>query len=491
MNELALVILVPVAALLLALPLGRRAHLMAAPVALTLLWLAVAIARGAPADLVLGGFEPPLGIRLRADGMAAAFVLMTALVSGVAGLYAARSYGGGPERREPFAFWPLFHAATAAVLALLLLDDLFSLYVALELVTIAGVGLVLLANTPAAVAAASRYLLWALGGSLAYLVGAALIFAGHGTLDMSLLKGAGERGIEATPAMIAAAAAMTLGLIAKSALFPFHVWLPPAHSAAPAPASAILSALVVKGSAYLILRLWFDIFPALGFENVLTGLGLLGSAGVLWASVLALRQGHLKRLIAYSTVAQLGYLMLALPLAGGSGPAHPWSAGAWTGVMFQALSHGLAKAAMFLAAGAMMRAATTDRLDALDGMARALPVASFAFAIAALSIMGLPPSGGFLAKYLLLTTSLASGQWWWAVPLLAGGLLAAAYVFRPLERLIRPRPADASPLSAVPLSLQLGPLALALLSVLLGLASMPVFDLLQIGNPRAAVAGLG
>lgn len=487
MNELALAILLPTAAALLAIAMGPRARLLAAPVAALSLLIAIRIALDVPAELVLGGFAPPLGIRLRADGMAAAFLLMAALSGGAAALFALSWYGDGAERREPYAFWPLFHSANAAVLAMFLLDDLFSLYVALELVTVAGVGLVLLSGTPAALGAATRYLLFALGGSLAYLVGTALVFAAHGTLDIGLLKGA----LGPTPGMVVAAAAITLGLLVKSALVPFHVWLPPAHSAAPAPASAILSALVVKGSAYLLLRLWFELFPSLGLEGVLLMLGLLGSAGVLWASALAFRQQHLKRLIAYSTVAQLGYLLLALPLAGGSGPAQPWSAGAWSGAMFQALSHGLAKAAMFLSAGAMMRAAATDRIDALDGIGTALPIASFAFALAALSIMGLPPSGGFLAKYLLLTASFASGQWWWAIPLLGGGLLAAAYVFRPVERLMRPRPADQPPLKPVPRAMEIWPMILALLSIALGLLSLPLFELLQIGNPRAAVEGLG
>lgn len=487
MNELALAILLPTAAALAAIPMGARARLLAVPVALLSVVLAIRIALLVPAELALGGFAPPLGIRLRADGMAAAFLLMAAAAGGAAALFAHGWYGPGPERRQPFAFWPLFHAGQAAVIALFLLDDLFSLYVALELVTIAGVGLVLLPGGPAALGAATRYLLFALGGSLAYLLGTALLFAAHGTLDIGLLKGV----VSATPAMAVAAGAITLGLLAKSALFPFHAWLPPAHSAAPAPASALLSALVVKGSAYVLLRLWFELFPPLGIDAILLLIGLAGSAGVLWASVLALRQGQLKRIIAYSTVAQLGYLLLALPLAGGSGPAQPWSAGAWSGAMFQALSHGLAKAALFLCAGAMMRAAASDRLDALDGIGRALPVTSFAFAIAAMSIMGLPPSGGFLAKYLLLTTSFASGQWWWAIPLMGGGLLAAAYLFRPLERMIRVRPADAPAFRPVPRALELWPLALALLSLLLGLASLPLFDLLQVGNPRAATEGLG
>jgi multicomponent Na+:H+ antiporter subunit D len=203
----------------------------------------------------------------------------------------------------------------------------------------------------------------------------------------------------------------------------------------------------------------------------------------------ALRQSRLKMVIAYSTVAQLGYLFLMFPLAGGGGAEQPWAATAWTGGIFHALAHAPAKAAMFLAAGVIIKAVGHDRMDGLVGIAHTLPLTVFAFALASLSIMGLPPSGGFTAKYLLLTSALAGGVWWLAVVMLIGGVLAAAYLFRvmSLTLLERDTPAMLEPVGRGP---QVVALLLALVSVLLGLLSAVPYDFLQQGRPGSAAEGL-
>ena len=206
-------------------------------------------------------------------------------------------------------------------------------------------------------------------------------------------------------------------------------WLPPAHANAPAAASAVLSALVVKASFFLIVRLWFNVLPALPNEIACAILAALGSAAILFGSVLALRQERLKLLIAYSTVAQIGYLFLMFPLAAG---AHPWAADAWSGGLMQLLAHAFAKAAMFLAAGVIAESLGHDRIADLGGIGRAMPMTVFAFGLGGLSLMGLPPSGGFAAKWLLLMASVEAGQFFWPGVMLAGGLLAGGYIYRVL-----------------------------------------------------------
>ena len=162
-----------------------------------------------------------------------------------------------------------------------------------------------------------------------------LLYGAYGTLDIVLLAAR----IHAEPAVWVAAGLMTAGLLAKTALFPLHLWLPPAHANAPAAASAVLSALVVKASFFLIVRLWFNVLPALPNERASAILAALGSAAILFGSMLALRQERLKLLIAYSTVAQIGYLFLMFPLVIG---AHPWAADAWSGGLMQLLAHAFA-----------------------------------------------------------------------------------------------------------------------------------------------------
>ena len=287
--------------------------------------------------------------------------------------------------------------------------------------------LVCLDGRPETLAAALRYLLFALFGSVLYLLGTALLYGSYGTLDIVLLAYRINAEPLVAPAVWVAAGLMTAGLLAKAALFPLHLWLPPAHANAPAAASAVLSALVVKASFFLIVRLWFDVMPGLASQAVTTVLATLGAAAILFGSVLALRQARLKLLIAYSTVAQIGYLFLMFPLVAGG---HPWSAEAWNGGVMQTLSHAFAKAAMFLAAGLVAEQLGHDRIAELRGIGRAMPMTVFAFGLGGLSLMGLPPSGGFAAKWLLLQASVESGQWVWAVVMLAGGLLAGGYVYR-------------------------------------------------------------
>lgn len=446
--------------------------------------LAAKVLQSGPVALTLGGWAPPLGIGLQADGLAAAMMVMSALV--MAGVALAARFDISVARIGPravFGFWPLMLLLWGALNAIFVSRDLFNLYVGLELLSLSAVALVAISGSAQALAAALRYMVFALVGSLFYLAGVVLVYSAHGTLDIGLLQARAP-----SPTDLLALGLMTAGLLAKTALFPFHVWLPTAHAAAPAPASALLSALVPKASFLILIRLWFEAMPDLATQAILMLLAGLGAVAVIWGGILAMVQNRLKPVIAYSTVAQLGYLFLIFPLAGQSDTMQPWSAGAWTGAMFQALSHGLAKAAMFLAAGIYIAAVGSDRLADLRGLARQLPMTTFAFALAAITLMGLPPSGGFTAKYLLMTSAFAAGQWPWALVLAGGGLLAAAYLYRPLVALFaRDAPQPAKPIAR---AWQMAPLALAALSVLLGLVSAVPFDLLQIGRPAPAVEGL-
>jgi multicomponent Na+:H+ antiporter subunit D len=222
-----------------------------------------------------------------------------------------------------------------------------------------------------------------------------------------------------------------------------------------------LSALVVKASFFILLRLWLGVFGAAAHGPAAPLLGALGAGAVLWGSLLALRQRRLKLLIAYSTVAQLGYLFLLFPL---------WRdtpAGALAGGVYQFMAHSFAKAAWFLAAGAMVRAFGDDGFDTLAGAGSRLPIAFAAFGIAGVSLAGLPPSGGFIAKWLLLTAAISSGQWFWAMVIVAGSVLAAAYVFVVLRAAFLHEPATEL-LQRPPLRLELAALGLALGALALG-----------------------
>jgi formate hydrogenlyase subunit 3/multisubunit Na+/H+ antiporter MnhD subunit len=244
----------------------------------------------------------------------------------------------------------------------------------------------------------------------------------------------------------------------------------------------VLSALVVKAPFFLILRLWFDVVPQPQPAIAGTMLAALGATSILICSVLALRQARLKLMVAYSTVAQVGYLFLVFPLVMGSEAAVPWASIGWTGGVLQLVSHAFAKASMFLAAGLIAEAMGHDRIDDLGGAAEAVPISIAAFALAGLSLMGLPPAGGFVAKVMLLTAAVVSANWWIAATILAGGLLAAGYVFRVIGRAFADLAEGAPPPKAVARSRELAVLSLAGVALLLGFLPLQPFAYLGIGQ---------
>lgn len=431
----------------------------------------------------VAGWHAPLGIDLRADGLAVAMLAMTALVALPVSLHARDSFParGVTGRRRRSYFWPLWLFLLTGLNALFLSGDLFNLYVTLELIGFAAVVLAALGGDAPALMAAMRYLLISLFGSLCFLFGVALLYAAYGSVDMAILAATVTPG----PVAWAALALMSSGLLMKGAVCPLHVWLPPAHANAPAPVSAALSALVVKAPLYILLRLWLEVFAALDRADAATLLGLLGAAAIIWGSLQALVQRRLKLLVAYSTVAQIGYVLLVFPLAD---PALTFAA--WSGAIAFAVAHASAKAAMFLAAGNIIHAAGHDRLAGLGGIIHALPVTAATLALASVSLVGLPPSGGFIGKWQLLSAAVVAERWAWAALILAGTLLAAGYVMRVLWHAFSPA-SPAGALHPVPHAMQWPALALALLAALMGLIVAQPVQWLRIGAPPAIAAGGG
>ncbi|KJC35037.1 proton-conducting transporter membrane subunit [Bradyrhizobium sp. LTSP857] len=468
---LVLSIVAPVAGILLAFVLGDR-HVR--QVAFTVIPIGLAIAAAillappesdGPLVYLLGAWPPPLGVALRADGLSTVMLATTAVVICAVAVFAVTDFRpAAADARAPFAFWILLLAIWAALNTIFVGGDLFTLYVALELLTFAAVPLVCLEGRAETLRAALRYLLFALLGSVLYLLGTALLYGLYGTLDIVLLS----RRVTAVPGVLIAAALMTTGLLAKTALFPLHLWLPPAHAGAPAAASAILSGLVVKGSFFILLRLWFNVMPGLPGFAVTQLLAALGAGAIVVGSIVALRQERLKLLIAYSTLAQIGYLFLMFPLAvDASGKLD--SGGALAGGLLQAVSHATAKAAMFLAVGSIYAGLGHDRITGLRGVARALPLSVLAFALGGIALMGIQPSGASLAKELLLEETARTGQWWWAVVLQAGGMFTTGYVVLVLAHALMPSDQPVVLTGPTPLSRDLPALALALCSLLFGL----------------------
>ncbi len=297
-----------------------------------------------------------MAIRFQLTPLTALLLLFTAGLHLLVALFAARS----PHATGSGDYWPLSSLLHAALAALWLSADLFNLYVTLELLSLTAVALVALAGRKSH-RPAFNYLMLSLAGSLAYLFGVALLYGRYGVLDVPLLAGLAEADASTRLALLL----MSLGLMLKAALWPLHLWLPPAHSGAPTAVSALLSGLVVKGPIYILWLIWSEIAPPelgrpAGMLFAIAGIVALLSGG--WS---ALRAPRLKMLVAYSTVAQLGYALLALGLLLRLEEPR-LEAALWLFI----LAHGLAKVSMFLAAGELQRVLGTRRVRALKGPAR-------------------------------------------------------------------------------------------------------------------------
>lgn len=364
----------------------------------------------------------PLALRL--NGVAVLMLLVTQLVALAAALYTP----GMLRQMAPSTLgrwlWGLMGTLVATLSLIWMAVDLLTLYFALELMGLSAVGMLLLSGKSDALVAGTRYLLLALVGSLLYLLGVALILGQWETLSLVVLA----EQVDPDAVTWVAAALMGAGLSLKAALFPLHAWLAPVHANAWTSVSALHAALVIKASLYMLLMLWSLLLPA--SYAVPSMMAMFGALAVVWGGLAAWRADSLKSLVASSTVAQLGYLMLAFPLLLAPSISAQVQQLAWEGFWLLLIGHALAKAAMFMAAGNLIFATGESTLKGLAGTSRRLPLSLLVFGLASVTLMGLPPSAGFVAKWQLLHAMILTAQWWMVAVLLMGTLLTAAYVFR-------------------------------------------------------------
>jgi proton-translocating NADH-quinone oxidoreductase chain N len=470
-EALAGVVFVPMAALFAVIVLPQR---FSRPVAILglLLWPAflvpltsAVVAEGA-VTLALGGWPAPLGIGWRVDGLALVLLWLNAAVALAGAARAASFFTGG--RVGARTYWPLWLLLVTGINAALVSADLFNLYVGLELITLVSVALIATEDTAAALRGAMRYLLLGVLGSLFYLLGVGLVYSQTGSLALAAPM-TGE--LDRTALVL-----MLTGLMVKAAVFPLHVWLPDAYGQAPGPVGALLAAVAGKVALVTLWRVWFVYAPD-GSSMMSTMIGVLAAVAIVYGSIAAMVQTRLKRVVAYSSVAQVGFLMLLLPLSGTV---------AFQGAGFHLLAHGFAKGAMFLAAANILAALGTDSVARLSALDRRMPLEAFALALAGVTLVGLPPTGGFIGKWRLLEAAWAHAGWGWMVVILSSGLLSAAYVFRILamtcfhpahagNRAVARRPPAVASLAA---------LLLALAGVAIGLFPAPILALLVGAAPE-------
>jgi len=367
----------------------------------------------------LGELIPGVEMSLRADAMGMIFALLASLLWVLAGFYAI-GYMRGDRAKNQTRFYAFYALCLSTAFAVAFAGDLLTFFIAYELLTVTTYPLVTHKGDAKAIAAGRTYLGYLLAGGVLVLFAMAIVFATTGQLTFE--AGGFIADHMSTGMLVLVFALLAVGFGTKAGLIPLHAWLPGAM-VAPTPVSALLHAVaVVKGGVFAVGRaIGFVVGPgALADIGVQTFLSAVAGATILVASIIALRQDHLKRRLAYSTIAHLAFIVLGFSLV---------SATAFEGALMHIVNHGALKITLFFAAGAIHIAAHKDHVSELDGIGRRMPFTMVAFAVASYGLAGLPPMGGFLSKWHLVLGALEAGQPVFAAVMVGSGLLTAGYLF--------------------------------------------------------------
>ncbi|WP_116367821.1 monovalent cation/H+ antiporter subunit D family protein [Parahaliea mediterranea] len=439
-----------------------------------------ATARQGVIHYAFGGWAAPWGIEYRID-LLNAFVLL--LVSGIAAvvLVASRAsvWHDIAENRRTL-FYVACLLCLAGWLGIAATGDAFNLFVFLEISSLATYALVACGRDRQALVAAFNYLVMGTIGATFILIGIGFIYMLTGTLNMAdlaqRLPGLGE-----SRTVFAAYAFIVVGVCLKLALFPLHLWLPGAYTQAPAIVTAYVAATATKVALYVLIRFSFSVFHlessrlALSLEAVFISLGVVA---VFAGSLVAVFASNLKRALAWSSIAQIGYMAVGVGIGTVAGVQAS---------LIHLFNHALMKGALFLALAAIAMRVGGNELQALRGIGRRMPLTSAAIVVAGISLIGVPGTAGFISKWYLVTAALAREQWLLALLIVAGSLLTAVYIWRFVETAwLDQNPAQpATPPQEAPPLLLAGTLLLALANIYFGLDTR-----LPVGTAAGAAAGL-
>ncbi len=384
-----------------------------------------------------GGWLPPIGIEYVLDPLSAFVTSVINVIALIVLIHARRTVEADLPEGKHVPYYALVMLMMAGFNGIVVTGDFFNVYVFLEICSLALYGLVAVGDRKSPVAA-FRYLVLGMIGGCFYLLGVGFLYMSSGSLNMADLK-AILPVLGARPEVIVALAFMLLGFGLKMALFPLHGWLPDAYTYAPTATSSLMAPIGTKIGAYVLIRILYFVF-GLGFITktvpAATIIAWLSAAAILYGSIQAMAQDELKRMLAFSSVAQVGYIGL------GIGLANAWGL---VGALLHILNHGLMKACLFLVAGNFRMKLGHSRISRLDQEARRrMPWSTAAFTLAALSMIGLPPTVGFFSKWYLAWGSIRNGSWVFLAVILVSSLLNAVYFFRVVERLYL-KPADRPP----------------------------------------------
>ncbi|TDJ68708.1 MAG: monovalent cation/H+ antiporter subunit D family protein [Planctomycetota bacterium] len=400
-----------------------------------------------PISYALGGFPVPYGIELSIDSLNALVLVIVTGISAIVLIGSPRSLEREVPTERHYLVYTAYLLCMTGLLGMTITGDAFNIFVFLEISSLSSYSLISMGRTRRAVTSAFQYLVMGTIGGTFILLGIGLLYMVTGTLNLAdMSQRLAMTGANRT--VLVSLAFIVAGTSIKLAVFPLHIWLPNAYTFAPAIVTAFLAATATKVAFYILARFVYGVygvqlaFGELRLDAVLLPLALLA---MFVASTVAIFQRDVKRMLAYSSVAQVGYMLLGMSLANVDG---------LTGGIVHLFNHALIKSGLFLVMAVVLLSVGSTRLDDMRGLGRKLPLTMAAFVLGGLGLIGVPGTAGFVSKWYLILGALEDGLWPVAVLTLLSSLLAVVYVWRVIEvAYFQERPADAPEPEPAPASL--------------------------------------
>lgn len=455
-------------------------------IALAMSWISFAISisllaqvlDSGPISYLLGSWAAPWGIEYRVDILSGFVLVIVSGIGSVVMLYAPASVALEVPRDRVYLLYAMYLLTLAGLLGVAVTGDAFNLFVFLEISSLSTYVLISLGSERRALTAAFRYLVLGTIGATFYIIGVGLMYQMTGTLNMADLA---ERlpAVAETRTILVAVGFLTVGIGLKLGLFPVHVWLPNAYTYAPSVVTAFLAATATKVAVYVLIRIYFTFFKANVFQQLPVEyiLLILAVLGMLAMSTVAIFQTNVKRLLAYSSVAQIGYMILGISFV------------TVTGLMATVLhlfNHALMKGALFMVLGAVFFRIKSVKIEDMAGLGKHMPLTMAAFVLGGLSLIGVPLTVGFISKWYLIQAALEKGWWFVALLILVASLLAIIYVWKVVEAAyFQHRAEDAAVIREAPVYMLVPMWVLALANIYFGVSTSQT-----VGTARAAAAFL-